>query len=406
MKYISLITILFICITHTGHGMEKTPEEITRLSELCIHAVNDRNAIELKKALDAGADVNYKDSDGKSLFYLASQTSNNMNQLLNELIMHENIDLSSRDLHESTPLHWACKLGLTPTVQSMLIKNPQAANMYDKNGAIPLLTAAYFGKKDCVTLLLSHNIKTINHQNYNGYTALHDACCQKHLSIVKLLIEEGANPTIKNYTQAMTPLMLLCLSYAFNWDAFYAFINDHPSIAHELIHAKDAQNNSQLHLCTAIDAILTSKFDLYLQFLTSHGLDIHSRNNDGKTAMGLACDEYNTCYNQYIAKKKSKLKEIVTTQEKIMHAFLRLTSPHTPCVLFKHILHQHSADGLELPEELIALIMCDYYALNIETIVAQKYRHDNTYYDDYIENKQKIRQQLLAKPKPKLLWSA
>src|SRR6185503_3941672 len=121
MKHISFVS-LFICIAQIVHGMEKTPEEITRLSKLCIDAINDFNQIQLKKTLDAGADVNYKDSDGKSLFYLASQTSNNTNQLINELIMHESIDLSSRDPYGSTPLHWACKLELTSTIQSMLNK--------------------------------------------------------------------------------------------------------------------------------------------------------------------------------------------------------------------------------------------------------------------------------------------
>ena len=58
------------------------------------------------------------------------------------------------------------------------------------------------------------------------------------------------------------------------------------------------------------------------------------------------------------------------------------------------------------PEELLVHIMYDYYALNIETIVAKKYKHNKKYYDDFIENKNQIKQQLLAKPELHFLWSA
>jgi len=50
--------------------------------------------------------------------------------------------------------------------------------------------------------------------------------------------------------------------------------------------------------------------------------------------------------------------------------------------------------------------MRNYYKLNIETIVAKKYKNDQKYYDDFIEVKDAIKKQLRDKPKnPHLLWS-
>ena len=88
-----------------------------------------------------------------------------------------------------------------------------------------------------------------------------------------------------------------------------------------------------------------------------------------------------------------------------MHAFLRFTSPDTQCALFKHLLQQHCADGIQLPKEVQSFIARLYYTLNIETIIAKKYNGKLDYYDDFIENKIEIKKQLLAKPEPTLLWS-
>ena len=95
----------------------------------------------------------------------------------------------------------------------------------------------------------------------------------------------------------------------------------------------------------------------------------------------------------------------VTNQERVMHTFLCFTSPNTQCALFTHLLQQYSADDMPLLKELITSIARMYYELNIETIIARKYKHNKEYYNDYIENKIEIKQQLIAKPEFHLLWS-
>jgi hypothetical protein len=230
------------------------------------------------------------------------------------------------------------------------------------------------------------------------------ACSRKQLNVIKLLIEKDANPTIKSNNYQTTPLIHFFSAYNDDLNLFYSFIADNPFIASKLIHTKDTQKNSQLHLCAVITSIVAPKFELYLPFLTSHGLNIHSRNKDGKRAVDLACEKYTKLYNFYTIEKSPNIYKAVTNQEQVMHAFLCFTSPHTQCALFTHLLQQYSADDMPLLKELITSIAHMYYELNIETIIANKYKYSREYYNDFIENKNEIRRQLLAKPELHLLW--
>ncbi len=305
LYHLSSLAFLFLCIPHTSHAMETTQKNISNPSDathLCLQGIAKNDTRAVRDALLADADVNYINSDGKSLFYLASERSIN-EEIYQLLITHENIDTNSRTSKGCTPLHVACELGLTTTVTSMLSKAPQAANISDKSGNIPLQIAAGNGKEDCVKLLLSHDTRTINHQNYNGSTALHMACSRKQLNVIKLLIEKDANPTIKSNNYQTTPLIHFFSAYNDDLNLFYSFIADNPFIASKLIHTKDTQKNSQLHLCAVITSIVAPKFELYLPFLTSHGLNIHSRNKDGKRAVDLACEKYTKLYNFYTIEK-------------------------------------------------------------------------------------------------------
>jgi hypothetical protein len=129
-----------------------------------------------------------------------------------------------------------------------------------------------------------------------------------------------------------------------------------------------------------------------------YGVDINARNNNGKRPVDLACDEYNSFYNLYITNKISSIKAIVDNQEAIMHAFLRFT-PLISCADFQTILK-----SFPLPQELKNYIGQIYYALNIDTIIAKKYKYNEIYYDTFIKHKNEKRKKLLAHPEPNLLW--
>jgi ankyrin repeat protein len=388
----------------------KRQKKIAQQSALCRTGIENNNPKQVELALMAGADVNDVDSTGKSLFYLACKQKNNAIYKL--LITHKDMDVYARDSQDYTPLHVACALGLSATVTLILHKTPQAAILCTTREEIPLHIAASCGKKDCVTSLLAHDIRTINHQNTDENSALHLACWVKHFSTIQLLIEKGANPTIINKVQT-TPLICL-FSAQTDYTFLHAFFIKNQTLANIFIHTKDTQDNSQFHLCTAVVSIDVPKFELYLQFLLRYGLDIHARNKNSKRAIDLVCEKYNALEYEYHVMKFSNMKNHVINQAKILHIFLQVMSPHTPCALFKFIMEQQfkqileeqNINNPELPKELIAHIINKYYVLNIETVIANKYKQNRAYCDDYyIENRHKIRQQQFINPKPKLLWS-
>jgi len=125
----------------------------------------------------------------------------------------------------------ACKHGDTPQVLSMLQKEPELAYLKDKKGIsalfhavanghdriadtllnitrqpddvelekgfTPLLIAATNGDTVIVRLLLECGANP-NMRNFDGVTALHNAVFEKQIDIVKLLLEHGADPAIQD----------------------------------------------------------------------------------------------------------------------------------------------------------------------------------------------------------------
>ena len=395
MKHIFLIT-LFLLPTHSSQSMnnsQKNNIEPSWPTQLCLLGIEDNNAKQVRKALLAGADVNYTNSNGESFFYLAMKKDNE--HITIELITHKDIDLNVQDKYKYTPLHAACEFGLSETVASMISKNSQATDARDHWGCTPLYIASMFQRKDCINVLLNHNISNINWQSYDhGDTVLHGVCGKKFYNCIKLLLEKNADTTIKNNDQ-LTPLAKL---FSFNDDPFNDFITNEPLATNQLIHSTDSEYNNQLHLCTKLDTINYDNFEKYLLFLMKYGVDINARNNNGKRPVDLACDEYNTRYNSYITDKLPKEKEILDNQEAVMHAFLRFT-PLISCADFQTILK-----SFPLPQELKNYIGQIYYALNIDTIIAKKYKYNEIYYDTFIKHKNEKRKKLLAHPEPNLLW--
>ncbi len=283
------------------------------------------------------------------------------------------------------------------------------ANTINTKNETPLCVAVEKENSTQIELLLNAYNKNINHQNNNGDTVLHQACkctsySKKTCDIIKLLIIHGADTTIKNSNQA-TPLINLFSDISRTEFPITDFLlAEHPDIFEILIETEDSRYNTQFHLCTQLQSA-NDNFEHYLSLLKSHKLDIHAKNKDGKTAANLAGELYQKLYNRYTPKKLPYFKQPFDTQERIYHTFLRITQPPTSYASFKQIFEQQNTHNYNFPRELTSHIMYTYYALHLETIVAKKYKGNKAYYDDYVENKQAIRQELLAKPEPKLLWN-
>ena len=135
--------------------------------------------------------------------------------------------------------------------------------------------------------------KNINHQDTNGFTALHYACDEGNFKIVEILINAHCRVNIKN-NHKQTPLHLSAIRGYFD-------------ISRKLIQSgaqlnvEDLDKNTPLHyLC------LNNHIELIKFFLTKNP-KIGNKNNYGKTPRDLASNqEIKNILDNYINKNISK----------------------------------------------------------------------------------------------------
>jgi ankyrin repeat protein len=374
MKHILLIASLFLSTAHTSHAMEEIIPDLI---------ITDPETVNIRD-----------ENDNTYLHFLCA--TKNMKETLQLFLSQDNVNPNICNNKNETPLHVAASCGFTHYIQ-LLLSHKADTRAQNNYGQTPFFDACYSGKIKNVRLLLPINTQEINNKDYNGDTPLHIACANGHTAIAKFLLKNGACPIIKNDLQR-TPLA----EAAFEINDFNTFYS--PSLK-KLLLKKDKHGNTQLHLA----ALLTNentpklthecKLDDYLLFLVANGLSAWSRNKKNKRPVDCACKEYTALLKKYMAKKKEYLYYALLDQEEIMHAFLRVTSPRTECTLFTTILEHY------LPKDVHKGIAYYYYALNIETIIAKKYKYSHDYYYDFIENKNEIKRQLCNNPEsPELLW--
>jgi ankyrin repeat protein len=296
MKHTLSIMSLFLCTAHISHTMKTTPPNNNKPSyatQACRDGIAENDISKVQLSLHRGADVNHLDEHGQSFLYLACLQENK--QIITELLNQDTINVSiCLPEFNTTPLHVACQNNLSTAALCILSKDPDTAIMCDDNGDTPLHKAAYCRKKECIKVLLAARPDSIDNQNDDKETPLHLACKNKNLNaikktlnIIKILITNGADTTIKDNLKA-TPLLYL-FDLLHSHDEFNTFMKENISIAAKLIHAREIyNNNNQLHLCAKQQYLDGTVFKEYVSFLILNGLNIHTKNLDEKKPIDIA----------------------------------------------------------------------------------------------------------------------
>uniref|UniRef100_A0A8C4QZV3 Ankyrin repeat and sterile alpha motif domain containing 1B n=1 Tax=Eptatretus burgeri TaxID=7764 RepID=A0A8C4QZV3_EPTBU len=106
-----------------------------------------------------------------------------------------------------TPLHHSALNGHKEIVQKLL-QHEASPNIADEKGCFPLHLAAWKGDVEIVRVLIQHGPShKINDQNAKHETALHCAAEHGNADVVSVLLEELADPTLRN-SHFQTPLDL------------------------------------------------------------------------------------------------------------------------------------------------------------------------------------------------------
>lgn len=189
----------------------------SQLSSLLENAIVSGNGDLVTSLIDNGADVNHKDSDGRSMISLAVKAGNVdfVDVLIasgcqiddsNDRVLHEaaaigrvdliealisafaNIDVNSVDSNGRSPIHVAASKGHARVIQYFgSLTGARKPDVFDKNGASPLHLAAENGHLDAVKCLLDNPNYVKYAVNKDGKTAFALAVENGHSHLYDLL---------------------------------------------------------------------------------------------------------------------------------------------------------------------------------------------------------------------------
>ena len=176
-----------------------------REHEALIAAAERGNVADLRRILDGGTPVNYRDTRGRNAVLAATQRGQ---VEAAKFLISRGADVNAQDEIRDSAFLLAGASGHTEIVRAALGAgvNFKLTNRY---GGTALIPACHYGHVETVRLLLTSTID-VNHVNNLGWTALLEAVIlgdgeARHTEIVHLLLAHGANANIAD-RQGVTPL--------------------------------------------------------------------------------------------------------------------------------------------------------------------------------------------------------
>ncbi|KAK6346928.1 hypothetical protein TWF696_007027 [Orbilia brochopaga] len=135
----------------------------------------------------------------KNLTALHMAANWNLPIVLQHLLQGPDIrDIGTRDFDGKTPLNYSCRLR-NEAVMSLLIEHGADISAFDDYGRSPLRFAVDGGKPATVKLLLDKGAGVNAPVDYHGGTALHWAARMGYTPIAQLLLDYGADTTLRCY---------------------------------------------------------------------------------------------------------------------------------------------------------------------------------------------------------------
>ena len=155
-------------------------------------AVKVDDVSKVKELLGRGFDPNTIESERGDTGMILALRENSM-KVFNVLLNAPEIDLEAKARNGDNALMIACFKGNKPAVEALLAKGAEV----NRPGWTPLHYAAANGHNDIINILLEKSAY-IDAESPNRTTPIMMAARGGHIYTVKLLLDEGADATLKN----------------------------------------------------------------------------------------------------------------------------------------------------------------------------------------------------------------
>ncbi|XP_060574718.1 uncharacterized protein LOC132732332 [Ruditapes philippinarum] len=205
-----------------------------------------------------------------------------------ETLVSSGADINAQNSRKDTALHLASIQG-NARVAEILIKNGAELNILNETGQSAISLAVATKTNGCLNAFIRAGAD-LNFPDGSGSTALHCACLFKYEEKVKALIEAGANVNIANMSGSYPLHILLPYINEMLFEEEVVEYQDVNKIADLLIDAKTDIKLKAKHGITALHqaAMMPGNIQL-IEKLIEVGADVNEQNDEGETALHLAC---------------------------------------------------------------------------------------------------------------------
>jgi ankyrin repeat protein len=233
----------------------------------------------VRALLNCGANVNAKDSQGRTPLYQALRGSSIEDAGFGvvQLLVEHGAAVNTRDKDDETPLHRASYYQHLKSVR-MLLDHGANVDAENTKGQTPLQQAFELSSKDQVDIiqLLVERGADVNTRDMDHQTPLHFASSSQRLEIVRALLDHGANVNAEN-TKSQTPLRHLLEETDGSEDGF--------SVVQLLVECgtdvdtEDYNPETQLHVASYHHQLG------WVRAFLNHGADVNAKDPWGQTPL-------------------------------------------------------------------------------------------------------------------------